>query len=299
MLLKTIFVFGLWKVFYFNLELISLIESLYPTTTLYTALESANILNANAPYNNIPLNLEFKYFTHHFVMVQDASGYFKPLIVREYKEAKWPVLDLNAGIGRCAMGVYGSVTSGKGIPMGFNILPRGITKEVGANGKVFYNKPGTFNLIIGFCENCQIKYTSYNEHILSKSHNKYRQADSNFFEIDQLIENLSRPKPYRHIRPMEYIDPVQVQDLIPEPEMELIQPEKEKENHVIQFFNGIMHDVDIDPCKDPKEFAQVISKILIDRAENLPKPDSENQDFNSFSIAQSPSFKKCIVLFNI
>ncbi|KNC97461.1 uncharacterized protein SPPG_07379 [Spizellomyces punctatus DAOM BR117] len=52
-------------------------------------------------------------------------------------------------------------------------------------GKAFYNRPG-------YCENCNIKYDVFAEHIESKIHKSWlRQA--NFQELDNLIASLQRP----------------------------------------------------------------------------------------------------------
>ncbi|TPX68739.1 hypothetical protein SpCBS45565_g02918 [Spizellomyces sp. 'palustris'] len=57
-------------------------------------------------------------------------------------------------------------------------------------GKAFYNRPG-------YCENCNIKYDVFAEHIESKIHKSWlRQA--NFQELDNLIATLQRPPKSPH-----------------------------------------------------------------------------------------------------
>ncbi|WPK22885.1 hypothetical protein PUMCH_000106 [Australozyma saopauloensis] len=46
----------------------------------------------------------------------------------------------------------------------------------------------------GYCENCRVKYEHFDEHILSNRHRNFACSDSNFRDIDELIETLNECK---------------------------------------------------------------------------------------------------------
>lgn len=46
----------------------------------------------------------------------------------------------------------------------------------------------------GYCENCRVKYDHFDEHILSNRHRNFACSDSNFRDIDELIQTLNESK---------------------------------------------------------------------------------------------------------
>ncbi|KAE9974437.1 hypothetical protein EG328_003823 [Venturia inaequalis] len=46
----------------------------------------------------------------------------------------------------------------------------------------------------GYCENCRAKFDDFDEHVVSKSHRKFATTDENWKELDQLLDQLVRPR---------------------------------------------------------------------------------------------------------
>ncbi|QDS72275.1 hypothetical protein FKW77_006421 [Venturia effusa] len=46
----------------------------------------------------------------------------------------------------------------------------------------------------GYCENCRAKFDDFDEHVISKPHRKFATTDENWRELDQLLDQLVRPR---------------------------------------------------------------------------------------------------------
>ncbi|KAJ3295579.1 hypothetical protein HK104_002525 [Borealophlyctis nickersoniae] len=53
-------------------------------------------------------------------------------------------------------------------------------------GKTFYSRNG-------YCENCNVKFASFQEHVRSKQHKHWARDEENFKELDNLLAKLERP----------------------------------------------------------------------------------------------------------
>lgn len=45
----------------------------------------------------------------------------------------------------------------------------------------------------GFCENCREKFDDFDQHLLSRTHKAYAKNESNFADLDELLQELVRP----------------------------------------------------------------------------------------------------------
>ena len=49
----------------------------------------------------------------------------------------------------------------------------------------------------GYCENCRVKYTNFDEHIMTNRHRNFACDDRNFQDIDELIASLRKEKVWK------------------------------------------------------------------------------------------------------
>eukprot|EP00842_Homolaphlyctis_polyrhiza_P003634 jgi/Hompol1/4271/HPOL_003585-RA len=121
----------------------------------------------------------FKPFKSYYILVEDISQQYKPIIAQEFDASAaddatppWPIIHYDRPSSNASRTWKASSHR---------------IKRSRLMGMGFYTRPG-------YCENCQIKYEEYQQHVRSKQHRSWATNPYNFQVIDNASFKLWRPK---------------------------------------------------------------------------------------------------------